>query len=502
MKNWSKQVFKPQGDLTQLFTVPAGVNKLRVVIQQKRDAALAPFCITGFRSGIVKSWGPAPTGNGTLVQQNSAVGIGLNSGYGYYFKAPFLGVDGTMWNWGNNTLGQIGDGTTTQRSVPVAVPGLTFQKVSRGTVTCFGLTHDGKLYGWGGNADGQLGQGDTVNRSTPTQVMPGTTFVDYWTETTGTSLYRSIFAKDSSGQYWHWGRALFGAAGTGLALGTSTPTALLGAYKFSKITMSANYSHATGLTDEGDLYAWGAGTSGQLGDNTTVDKSSPVAVIGGFKWVDAEAGANHSMGMTRDGSVYTWGANSQGELGQNNILPKSSPTLVSGVGRCRRIYASGQTNYAITETRNVYAWGFQDAISVLLGDGTTTRKSVPTLVSGVPAFQADQFLRPMDGSSVFLFVTGPSIGQIYVWGDNTQGQLGTSTGVGTRVSSALVLSSGFGGANAELPVFRGPESIESEVVVTPGQTLTVGVLRSGLTVFELGIQADHNTDSIEFHWEG
>lgn len=296
-------------------------------------------------AGSLYAWGDhgfGQLGVGDLVSRSSPVAVLGNLKFSQFSyiedtRTFALASDGTAYAWGDNSQGQLGVGDTVGRSSPVAVlGGLKFSKIvglsnSNTDTATFGLTTSGDMYAWGYSSDySQLGTGEAFRafRSTPTAVLGGLKFANM---ATGSCVY----ALQSDGTLYAWGQNDFGELGVGDVAVRSSPVAVLGGLKFKKIISFPSTEFVFGITLDGDMYAWGANSFGQLGVGDTVSRSSPVAVLGGLKWIDAVMdGSGLVFGLTQDGTVYSWGngtAQSAGELGQGVAAAKrSSPVAVVG----------------------------------------------------------------------------------------------------------------------------------------------------------------------------
>ncbi len=194
----------------------------------------------------------------------------------YYSLA--LGSDGKAYAWGANGSGQLGIGTNTGSSVPVAVTmpaGVTFTSVTAGNIHSLALGSDGKTYAWGDNSLGQLGDGTTWYRYVPVAVTmpPGVTF------TSVTGGYQSSVALGSDGKAYGWGANYYGQLGNGSTTNSSVPVAVTMPPGVTFTSVSASIgTYSVALGSDGKTYAWGSNGSGQLGNGTTTNSSIPVAV--------------------------------------------------------------------------------------------------------------------------------------------------------------------------------------------------------------------------------
>lgn len=513
-KNIVSKKFVRGATTTEEFTVPAGVTQITAFFKEKFDHETNSFApmqeIDQF--GQIWSWGPQPIGDGSILNRLSPTA--LNTFIGTPMKAPWLRADGQMVNWGNNTYGQLGDGTTIQKSTPTLVSGgYRFKKVVRGT-TCAGLTEDGDLYAWGRNAHGQLGDGTVNDASSPVQVMPGTKFEDFWVDK-GTNFYTSfgfntIFAKTADGSLYAWGRdgGAQGQLGTSSVGSLSTPTLVSSALDFVKISLSSlvGLGGATlGLTRDGNAYAWGRNSSGQLGDNTIVSKSTPTLVIGGYKFKDIGMGTDSAFGLARNGNLYTWGDNSQGQLGHGGIFPRSSPTQVTGMGQTlKKAYLNNQSMYAIDQLGRTYAWGFQETLYPVLGIGTNNKVSAPTLLTTIGFSSIVDEIIAENGESVHAIT---KYGSRYSWGDNLGGQMGNNSVTARFNAPQLVIGPNFTG-QIDSPsgnIFH--KLPETKVVrhildVEPGQVITVGYDLGQISLPDFNLFSSQFCRELELQWVG
>ena len=282
-------------------------------------------------SGAVVCWGfnaYGQLGNGTMT--NSSIPIVVSGGGS--FASVSAGADitcgvttsGAAYCWGYNAYGQLGDGTTTRRLTPVAVlGGLTFASVSAGLSfsTC-GVTTAGAAYCWGDNSYGELGNGTTTLSASPVAVSGGLTFAAV------SAGFAYACGVTTAGGGVCWGRNDYGQLGNGTTTNSSTPVAVSGGLTFA--TVSAGLRFTCGVTTAGAAYCWGLSAYGELGNGTTGISSTPVAVSGGLTFTGVSAGQDATCGVTTGGIAYCWGYNSQGQLGNNTRTNNSIPVAVAG----------------------------------------------------------------------------------------------------------------------------------------------------------------------------
>ena len=247
-----------------------------------------------------------------------------NGGMSYASFA--IKTDGTLWSWGKNAHGQLGQGDTVNRSSPVQVGALTtWASFTGGRDACMAIKTDGTLWGWGRNANyGQLGLGNLTNYSSPKQVGSLTN----WLQVIGSNFNTTALKTD--GTLWSWGKNTSGEGGLGNLTNYSSPKQIGALTTWSKLAMCRKGSLA--ITTGGALWSWGFGNSGQLGLGNTTSYSSPKqvgALTGWSKLAKSSSGAGDFMAAIKtNGSLWTWGKNTNGALGLGDITNRSSPVQV------------------------------------------------------------------------------------------------------------------------------------------------------------------------------
>lgn len=294
-------------------------------------------------------------------------------------------TDGTLWVWGENAAGRIGDNTTTNRSSPVqTVIGGTDWKQASSTFTASNFSGttaaiktDGTLWLWGNNNQGRLGDNTTTHRSSPVQTVAGG---NNWLQLDvgGQSAGHTACVK-TDGTLWLWGLNSFGQIGDNTATaGYSSPIqTVAGGTNWKQVSCGTNTTAA--IKTDGTLWCWGNNSSGQLGDNTIVHISSPVqTVAGGTNWKQVSCGLSTTAAIKTDGTLWIWGTGSFGVLGDNTIVAKSSPVqTISGGNDWKQVFVfkSQSSVGAIKNDGSLWMWG--NSILGQLGDNTTTHRSSP-----------------------------------------------------------------------------------------------------------------------------
>ena len=353
-------------------------------------------------------------------------------------------VSGSAWAWGMNNYGQLGNGTTTTTgcgciSTPVAVSlpsGTTVTAIAGGQFHSLALTSSGQVLAWGNNGDGELGNGTTTDSSTPVAVsLPSGTTV---TAIAGGS-YHSL-ALTSSGQVLAWGSNNRGQLGNGTTTYSSIPVPVSLPSGTTATAIAGGGYHSLALTSTGQVLAWGNNVQGELGNGTTTDSSTPVPVSlpSGTTVTAIAGGFEYSLALTSTLHVLAWGLNANGELGNGTTTNSSTPVAVSQPwGTYVTAIAGGLFHsLALTSTGQVLDWGYNGEGE--LGNGTTTNSSTPVPVSLPSGTTVTAIAGGQDHS---LALT--SSGQVLAWGYNAEGELGNGTTTTTGcfcISTPVVVS--------------------------------------------------------------
>lgn len=333
--------------------------------------------------------------------------------------------DGSLWAWGANSYGNLGDLSNQPKSFPIKIGTSSWSVVSAGMYATAGITVDGKLFTWGYSGAG-LGDGST-QRSSPVQI--GT---NSWTTVSVGEQHMAGIQTD--GTLWTWGYNLNGQIGDGTTVDKATPTKI-GSSTYSKI--DAGYKNTAAITTANKLFIWGDNTNGQIGDGTTVAKSSPVQ-IGTDNWAQVSIGNSGlgvitSVGIKTDGSLWGWGGNTNGQIGDYTTVAKSSPVNVGAFSSWSFVDTSGVNTVAITTGGLLYTWGLGS--QGVIGNNTTVSRSSPALVN-INGRERTSWISASLGQALCYAIR--DTGELFGWGDLTGGDGGGT--MTARSSPSLVLA--------------------------------------------------------------
>jgi alpha-tubulin suppressor-like RCC1 family protein len=319
----------------------------------------------------------------SLTKKNTGSSVGTKNAN----HAVALKNDGTLWTWGGNAYGSLGDNTIVGKSSPIqTVAGGTNWRQASSNTHSAAIKTDGTLWLWGNNSFGQLGDNTTVNKSSPVQAI---TFGTNWKQIS-CGHYNTSAGIKNDGTLWTWGNNSFGQ------LGDNTGGPFSPAPKSSPVQTVAggtNWKYVeagpfmAALKTDGSLWLWGNNDRGQLGDNTIISKSSPIqTVTGGTNWKQISVGPYYICGgIKTDATLWMWGGNDNtitapGVLGDNTTINRSSPVqTVAGGTNWQQISVGSISTCALKTDGSVWSWGYNAG---QLGDNTAITRSSPVQILG------------------------------------------------------------------------------------------------------------------------
>jgi alpha-tubulin suppressor-like RCC1 family protein len=322
-------------------TVSGGTNWKQVAAGLYHAAAIKT-------DGTLWTWGYNSTGTlgdgSSIVNKSSPIqtvsgGTNWKQVAGGQSHAAAIKTDGTLWTWGYNAQGQVGDNSITHRSSPIQTVsgGTNWKQVASGGNNTAAIKTDGTLWLWGYNSGGQLGDNTSTHRSSPVQTIAGGT---NWKSVSGGSAHTVAIKTD--GTLWTWGQNTLGQLGDNTRINKFSPVqTIAGGTNWKSVSSGIAYTAA--IKTDGTLWLWGHNNYGQLGDNTIVHRSSPVQTVsGGTNWKQVAGGGFNIASIKTDGTLWTWAYNAQGQLGDNTIVHRSSPIQTVSGGTNWKLVAAGQ----------------------------------------------------------------------------------------------------------------------------------------------------------------
>jgi alpha-tubulin suppressor-like RCC1 family protein len=392
-------------------------------------------------TGAVRCWGDnsvGELGDGTTTSSSVAMavtGITKADGIASDGKNSFCTVltTGVMDCWGENTSGELGNGTTTSSSVPVTVTGITnaISVTSDGEGSYCAVLASGSIACWGSNMSGQLGDGTMTGSSVPVAVT-GITNASTVTSDGGGS-YCAVLA---TGIVSCWGANDFGQLGDGSTASSSVPTAT-GITDAVTVSSDTDSSFCAVLTT-GAVECWGANFAGELGDGTTMRSTVPVAVTGITTAVSiADDGAESYCAVLSTGAVACWGLNSFGELGDATTTNSDVPVAVLDITNAASITSDGDDSFcALLTSGSIDCWGAN--FSGELGNGSSSASSTPVAVSDITtATDVSGGIHPA-GDTEHAYCAVVIAAEVDCWGSNKFGELGNATTIASPVPVTVV----------------------------------------------------------------
>ena len=328
------------------------------------------------------------------------------------YCAYAIGSDQNLYAWGDNSSGELGNGSAiVNSSTPVVVSlpsGVTPTAISAAQGVGYAIGSDGKLYAWGNNFYGNLGNGSTTNSNTPVVVsLPSGV-----TPTAIAGGYESAYAIGSDMKLYAWGDNFYGELGNGGTANSDTPVVVSLPSGVTPKAIAGGGGTGYAIGSDGNLYSWGYNVYGQLGDGSTTNSNTPVVVSlpSGVtaKAVTGGGGFAHAIGS--DGNLYGWGLDSTAaQLGDGGTTNQETPVVISlATGVTPKAIADNlHTGYAIGSDGKIYAWGY--GLQGELGDGSPGNFSPPVVVS-LPAGSTPESLGSEPGSSAgYAIVSVPNV---------------------------------------------------------------------------------------------
>jgi len=391
-----------------------------------------------------------------------------------------LKTDGTLWAWGDNSTGELGDGTTDGKNQPVQIGTANdWKKISAGHNFSLAIKNNGTLWAWGYNIYSQLGNGNTTSQSSPVQIGTATDWQSI-SAAPGKTGGHSLAIK-TNGTLWAWGNNYYGQLGDGSLSNRNRPVQIGTATNWNAICAGSSYSVAIKVT--GTLWAWGYNIFSQLGDGTTVDKTEPTQIGTATNWKSINSGYTHNLGIKTDGTLWAWGGGLDGKLGFGNQSTVATPTQVGTDSNWAKTIAGADHSLALKTNGTLWSWGKNESGELGLGTNSTTDIRVPTQVST----NADKIL--ISAGQDFSQIMN-SDGFLYATGVNTLGQLGDGTNTNKNTLTPIICTALAVNEFAATKVNAYPNPVRDLLHLSYGQEITMVSIYNllGQEVFSKSIQ--------------
>ncbi len=346
----------------------------------------------------------------SLILAGSMTPVDLGAGWGHSLA---LASDGTVWSWGSNVNGFLGDGTTVNRSRPVLVQNLSqIAQISAGETHSLVVSRDGTIKTWGEGDHGQLGDGAARFSNTPVDVPLGSPAIE------GVAGWFRSYAILENGTLWSWGYNYYGQLGDGTVTRRDMPVSV--STLNNVVAVAGGQNHSLALLANGQVWAWGLNSEGKLGiedpyvSSSVEDTPRHVPSLSNVQAI--AAGWEHSLALLQDGTVRGWGDNYFGQLGDGTRNDRPVPTLVAGLHNVQAIAAGGDFSLALKSDGTVWAWG--NGYFGQIGNGATNDSLSPLQVQHLENISAIAA-----GVNHALALEG-GCDVVWSWGFNSDGQLG------------------------------------------------------------------------------
>ncbi|OOP62735.1 hypothetical protein BMF89_08335, partial [Arthrobacter sp. SRS-W-1-2016] len=333
---------------------------------------------------------PVPLLGVTTIK--TALGNGLGPTYA-------LTADGGVWAWGDNTYGELGNGTTTTSFTPVPVQGITgIQSIAAGYQNAYAVKGDGTVWAWGRNIYAQSGYQTQTNSSVPVQITGVTNAQSVVVNDAAADNFSgsqfSVYVLTKDGTVLSWGRNWDGQLGDGSYVDSSAPVQVQGLTGVTSLAAGGG-SDNTGtasvfaVRNDGTVWAWGDNQNGQLGNGTTSSSPIPIQIPGltGVQSITTDELSPTSYpsfsvyALKSDGTLLSWGSNLNGALGDGTTVEAHTPTQVQGISGITQVVAGMKSVYGLKSDGTIWAWGYDGHGQ--LGNGSLSDSYVPIKISNI-----------------------------------------------------------------------------------------------------------------------
>ena len=336
-----------------------------------------------------------------------------------------LGIDkdGNLWEWGRIQIGYNANDITLKSTPEQIKAGTKFQAISTGggisNEYSLAIDEEGNLWAWGDNQWSQLGDGTTEDKTTPVQIKAGTKFQAI---STGRSALGShSLGIDEAGNLWAWGDNGSGQLGDGTTEDKTTPVQIKAGTTFKAI--STGDRHSLAIDEAGNLWSWGNNQNGKLGDGTTENKTTPIQIKEGTKFKAISAGSNYSLAIDEAGNLWAWGDNSYGQIGNGSaegII--TTPVQIKNETTFQEIAVGNDHSLALDTEGNLWVCGSNSYAQIGNVNAGAVLNKTEHKFEKISIRRSARHSLAIDGE-----------GNLWAWGDNGLGQLGDGTTEDKRI---------------------------------------------------------------------
>jgi alpha-tubulin suppressor-like RCC1 family protein len=339
---------------------------------------------------------------------------------GYCYHNVGIQTNGTLWAWGVNTYGQLGDSTTISKNIPTQIGSANnWKSATTHFISTLAIKTNGTLWGWGGNADGQLGDGTIIGKTVPTQI--GT--ANNWSSVS--VGFSHTLAIKTNGTLWAWGSNSFGRLGNGTFIDELLPIQIGTDTNWIKIIASSIGS--LGIKSDGTLWGWGI-----LNGANSLAVLVPTQIGTATNWKDISSTYRHALGIKTDGTIWAWGNNDNGELGNGNNLNSSTGYAATQIGTATNwkfIAAGGNFSMGIKTNGTLWAWG--ENTYGQYGNNTIVDSYIPIQIGTLTNW------RSINLGIVHTSGFKTTNDRLWIWGSDNQGALGNAANLSSLIPVAL-----------------------------------------------------------------
>lgn len=415
-----------QGNTTAFYSEPTELDRdskwLRISASGDHNCAIKDdnslWCWGGNLTGQVGNGSTENVLRPSLIAETTSrwnkISLGTDHSCG-------IKVDNSLWCWGDNSRSQLGDNSTDPSRIPKLIYSAGVSDISLGNQFSCGIkSDDNSIWCWGRNELNQLGHTPDITAPLVDIIAPSAVddSASSWSSISSGEAHSCAIKTDNS--LWCWGSSNFGQAAQNVA----AEIPIQETSESSWLNVAANGDHSCAVKDDKSLWCWGSNRLGQLGNSTTTSESSPVPVVADSNWIDLSLGSDHSCAIRDNGSLWCWGNNSQSQLGDDSTVNSNIPKQIGTDSNWSHIslgdqFSCGiqtiQTDTTTTSSQTLWCWGKNDLAQ--LGHDIPNNKPAPSQVDGAIDWAAIS-----SGDSHACATNNTN--HLYCWGNNSYGQLG------------------------------------------------------------------------------